>query len=205
MIRTTLLAFCIIAAARLRSQDQEPIVKLESVSIHTVQRGRMALFASADGSLTSLQPPRAVLEFTNGNPGRCEAGRSARLVIDGPRAFAGKVVRGLEEAAARGRCEVEFVDPFPAGAEVGKRVRALIEAGEMKDVIFFGRPAGSSEYTTATIFLLDPTNSSARRVSVRYGKRSGPLIQVIDGLKPGDRVIVTDMSEWAHAPRVRIQ
>jgi hypothetical protein len=34
---------------------------------------------------------------------------------------------------------------------------------------------------------------------------SGPLIQVLHGLKPGDKVIVTDMSKWADIARVRIE
>ena len=45
----------------------------------------------------------------------------------------------------------------------------------------------------------------ARRVTIRYGRMSGPLIQVLEGLSPGDRVIVTDMSQWSNVERVRIE
>ncbi|MBV9224239.1 MAG: hypothetical protein JOY85_09435 [Acidobacteriaceae bacterium] len=85
------------------------------------------------------------------------------------------------------------------------KVGALIEAAELKNVVFFGRPADSSANSVATLFVIEPDSSFARRVTVRYGKISGPLIQVVEGLAPGDRVIVTDMSKWASYPRVRIQ
>ena len=75
---------------------------------------------------------------------------------------------------------------------------------EMKDIVFFGRPAISKPNSTATLFVLEG-NSHARRVTVRYGVISGPLIQVLDGLVPGERVIVTDMSKWADVARVRLE
>lgn len=206
MRKTTSLFFCITCLiAPLRSQDVEAVVKKESVSIHTVERGSMSLFVSASGSLTSLQPRTAVLTFERGD-GRCERGRRARLVVgEAPRAFAGKVVRRLEGVSGIDKCEVEFADALPEGAGIGIRVGGLIEVGEMKNVVFFGRPAGSSPNSSATIFVLEEKTSSARRVTVRYGVMSGPLIQVLEGLSPGDKVIVTDMSKWASAPRVRIE
>ncbi len=51
----------------------------------------------------------------------------------------------------------------------------------------------------------EPDSAFARRVTVRYGAISGPLKQIVEGIAPGDRVIVTDTSKWAKYPRVRIQ
>ena len=75
---------------------------------------------------------------------------------------------------------------------------------ELKDVIFFGRPATSRPNSTDILFVLEGA-SRARRVPVRYGAMSGPLIQVLEGLAPGDKVIVTDMSKWADLPSVRLE
>jgi HlyD family secretion protein len=75
---------------------------------------------------------------------------------------------------------------------------------EMKDIVFFGRAAISKPNSTATLFVLEG-NSHARRVTVRYGVISGQLIQVLDGLVLGERVIVTDMSKWTNFARVRLE
>ncbi len=160
----------------------------------------MSVVASASGTLTSLQPRRAVLTFDNGQ-GKCEAGRGARLVVgEDPRSLAGKVITRTDA----GNCEVEFADALPEGAVTGRKVGGLIVTDEMKDVVFFGRPAGSRPNSTATIFVLE-SSEHARRVTVHYGAMSGPLIQVLDGLAPSDRVIVTDMSKWADLARIRLE
>ena len=122
------------------------------------------------------------------------------VVAENPRPFAGKVVG----RTAAGSCEVEFADVLLQGAVTGVKVRGLITVDELKDVVFLGRPAGSRPNTTDTIFVLEGT-SHARRVTVQYGAMSGPLIQVLHGLAPGDKVIVTDMSKWADIPRVRLE
>jgi HlyD family secretion protein len=93
----------------------------------------------------------------------------------------------------------------PVGTTIGQRVGALIEVEELTNVVFFARPADSSADSVASVFVLEPGSSFARRKSVRCGKISGPLIQILEGLAPGDRVIVTDMSKWAKYERVRVQ
>ncbi|WP_321473128.1 hypothetical protein [uncultured Paludibaculum sp.] len=195
-----IFACTLLSVTDLRAQTRDAVVKMDEVSIHTVQRGSMPILASASGTLTSLQPQRAVLTFDNGQ-GKCEVGRGARLVIgENPRPLTGKVV-GRTDA---GNCEVEVAEALPQGAVTGGKVGGLIVTDEMKDVVFFGRPADSRPNSTAIIFVLEDT-SHARRVTVRYGAMSGPLIQVLHGLAPGDKVIVTDMSKWADIPRVQLQ
>src|SRR6202158_2657828 len=165
----------------------------------------MPLFERASGLLTSLQPPRAVVTLSGDHAKRCQVGGTARVQIDSPRALAGKVVKRLKEGTEAGACEIELSDPVPGGTSVGVKVGALVQAGELKNVVFFGRPADSSANSEAMVFVVEPGSSFAHRVNVRYGAISGPLIQVIEGLAPGDHVIVTDMSKWVKYPRVRMQ
>lgn len=195
--RLFLVTFAVTFCATAQLRD---VVKKDNISVHTVERGSMSIFASATGILTSIQPARAILHF-DGNDGNCEQGRGARLVIgDNPRPLVARV----EKQTEKGECEVESVDKLPEGAVVGTTARALIVSNELKDVVFLGRPADSKANSSATVFVLDGP-STAHRVTVRYGAMSGPLIQVLEGLVPGDRVIVTDMSKWADLPRVRLE
>jgi HlyD family secretion protein len=183
---------------------QEPAVPKDSVSIHLVELGNMPLVESAEGSVTSLDPPRVVVNFAGTAAGRCQPGSSARVVLDSPRPIPGKVLQRSAEGAAGG-CEIELAGPLPAGIGIGARAGSLVEAGLVKDTMFFGRPAGSQADSTAVLFVLEPGASGARRVTVRYGKMSGPLIQILRGLAPGDRVIVTDMSKYAGFARVALR
>lgn len=195
-----LVAYTSCLAGLVRGQDGLPVVRKNAVSVHTIERGSMPIFAPARGSMVSIQPGKAALTFDK-NEGRCEAGRSAKLVVGThPRPMMGKVT-GRTQAGA---CEVEFADTLPAGTAISDKVEALVVTDELTDAVYFGRPKNSEPNSTATIFVLEG-DSQARRVAVRYGVMSGAVIQVLDGLKPGDRVIVTDMSKWADQERVRLE
>jgi HlyD family secretion protein len=45
----------------------------------------------------------------------------------------------------------------------------------------------------------------ADRQTVRLGKGSVRHIQVVDGLREGDRVVLSDMSDWDQVDRIRIR
>jgi HlyD family secretion protein len=76
---------------------------------------------------------------------------------------------------------------------------------ELNDIALFDRPADAKPNTESVIFLIEPGDEYAKRVTVRYGRQSGAQMEIINGLVPGDRVIVTDMSAWAGYPRVRLK
>lgn len=195
------LGLCLLARLPLAGQDQEPVVSKDAVSVHTVERGDMPLFEQATGSITSLHPSRAVLALSGSHAGQCQVGRSAKIQIDpSPKGIEGKVVNGSKDA-----CEIEMSDTLPEDAALGSKASGLIQVGEMKDVVYFARPKDSAANGVATLFVMDADSAYARRTQVKYGAISGPLIQIADGLKPGDRVIVTDISKWADYPRLRLQ
>jgi len=45
----------------------------------------------------------------------------------------------------------------------------------------------------------------AKRTTVRFGRQSGALIQIVSGLKPNDMVIVTDTTKWGAYERIRLK
>jgi len=120
--------------------------------------------------------------------------------------MAGTVER-ISQRAANGTitAELELTQAVPEGTSVGARIGALIQVRVANDVLFFGRPADAQAQSTSIVFVLEPDGEHARRVSVTYGRQSGALIEILKGLSEGDRVIVTNMSQWAGYARVRLQ
>ena len=51
---------------------------------------------------------------------------------------------------------------------------------------------------------LDPDGNTATRTSVKLGRASVNAIEVLDGLKPGDKVILSDMSSMDSHNRIRL-
>jgi HlyD family secretion protein len=101
--------------------------------------------------------------------------------------------------------DVAIDGPLPRGARPDLSVDGTIELEHLADVVYVGRPAFGSEQGAITLFRLQPDGDEAVRVKVRLGKSSVNAVQVLDGLKPGDKVILSDMSAWDAFDRVRLK
>jgi RND family efflux transporter MFP subunit len=94
---------------------------------------------------------------------------------------------------------------LPKGARPDLSVDGTIELEKMTDVVSVGRPAFGQEDGQVTLFRLVEGGDEARRVKVRLGKSSVNTVQILEGIKPGDRVILSDMSAWDAFDRVRLK
>jgi HlyD family secretion protein len=133
------------------------------------------------------------------------AGQRARIdtrngVIDGS---VSRVDPAVENGAVR--VEVELEGDLPAGARPDLSVDGLIEIERQRDCIYVARPATGEPESKASVFAVDADGAHARRVAVQLGKASVNRIQVVAGLKPGDRIIVSDVSQWSASDELRIR
>ena len=101
--------------------------------------------------------------------------------------------------------DVALDGPLPKGARPDLSVDGTIELEHLADVTYVGRPAFGSEQGAITLFRLQPDGDEAVRIKVRLGKSSVNAVQVLEGLKPGDKVILSDMSAWDAFDRVRLK
>lgn len=101
--------------------------------------------------------------------------------------------------------DIALDGPLPKGARPDLSVDGTIELDRLSDVTFVGRPAFGQEEGQITLFRLSETGAEATRVKVRLGKSSVNTVQILDGVKPGDRVILSDMSAWDAFDRVRLK
>lgn len=100
--------------------------------------------------------------------------------------------------------DVTLDGPLPEGAVPGLSVDGVIDLERLGDVLKVGRPALGNENSTLSLFKVDPDGKGASRVSVKVGHASTNEMQVLDGLKEGDRVILSDMSRYDAVDRVRL-
>ena len=118
----------------------------------------------------------------------------------------GKVTR-IDPAVQNGTVtvDVELIGALPQGARPDLSVDGTIDLDRMTDVLYVGRPAFGNENSTISLFRLSPDGKTATRVPVQVGRASVNSIQVIEGLKVGDTVILSDMSRWDSVDQVRLQ
>jgi HlyD family secretion protein len=100
--------------------------------------------------------------------------------------------------------DVKLEGALPLGARPDLSVEGTIEIENLKDVIYVGRPAFGQPNSTVGIFKLDEEGNGASRVQVKLGRSSVNTVEILDGLKPGDRVVLSDMSTWDAFNRIRL-
>lgn len=101
--------------------------------------------------------------------------------------------------------EVALEGALPKGARPDLSVDGTIEIERLPDVLHVGRPAYGQGESTVGLFKLDASGSYATRVPVKLGVSSVTTVQVLSGLKVGDRVITSDMSQWDNVERVKLK
>jgi HlyD family secretion protein len=119
---------------------------------------------------------------------------------------AGTVSR-MDPAAQQGTVTVDvaFTEPLPAGARPDLTVDGTIEIERLNDVMFVNRPVNAQPQSKVGLFKVIDGGTAAVRVPVTLGRSSVNTIEVVDGLQPGDVVILSDMSAWDGYDRVRLK
>jgi len=103
--------------------------------------------------------------------------------------------------------DVKLTSDLPKGARPDLSVDGTIDLERLENVLYVGRPAFGQENSTISLFKLERPDgpTDAVRVPVKVGRASVNSIQVIDGLREGDTVVLSDMSRWDNTDRIRLQ
>jgi HlyD family secretion protein len=101
--------------------------------------------------------------------------------------------------------DVTFDEPLPPSARADLSVDGTIELENLRDVLFVGRPVHGQADSTISLFKITPDGSEASRVNVKLGRSSVTTIEILSGLQVGDKVILSDMSQWDNVDRIRLK
>ena len=122
------------------------------------------------------------------------------------KAFAKRFVIRIDPAVVNGtvQVDVEIVGELPPGARPDLSVDGTILIERMEDVLHVGRPAYGQPGSTLRLFRVVPDSGIASRVPVSLGKVSVNRVQVLEGLNEGDRVVLSDTSQWDDHDRIEL-
>ncbi|MFY9619379.1 MAG: HlyD family efflux transporter periplasmic adaptor subunit [Pyrinomonadaceae bacterium] len=115
-------------------------------------------------------------------------------------------VSRMDPAAQQGTFTVDVAldGALPAGARPDLTVEGTIELERLDDVVYIARPAFGQAHSTIKLFKLDPDGNNATRVQVKVGRSSVNALEILEGLQPGDRVILSDTSALDTFDRIRL-
>jgi len=118
----------------------------------------------------------------------------------------GHVVR-IDPASQNGTVTVDVAldGALPRGARPDLSVDGTIEFERLRDVVYVGRPAYGQAEGSLAMFRVLPGGREAERVMVTLGRGSAGSIEIKAGVRPGDVLILSDMSQYEQYPRVRLK
>jgi HlyD family secretion protein len=116
-------------------------------------------------------------------------------------------VSRIDPAAREGTFTVdaELTGALPASARTDLSVDGTIELDRLNNVLNMGRPAFGQGQSTVKIFKLSPDGQQATRTLVTLGRSSVSTIEIINGLREGDQVIISDTSAWDNYDSIRLR
>lgn len=129
------------------------------------------------------------------------------VVVDTRNGLIQGTVSRIDPAAREGTFEIDasLIGPLPPSARPDLSVDGTIELERLKDVLKVGRPAFGQAFQTIGMFVLTPDGSEAVRTTVKLGRNSVSTIEIIEGLKEGDQVIISDTSQHDSYNRILIR
>jgi HlyD family secretion protein len=212
------------AKAKLAAEDEKVRQLRDAVQLKRTQLDALKVRAGIDGVLQTIavqvgQQVTAGQELARvANPKRLKAELKItetqakdiqlgqHVAIDTRNGIIpGRVIR-IDPSVQNGTRTVDasLEGELPKGAVPDLSVDGTIELERLENILYVGRPVHGSENSQVGLFKIDPDGSGASRVTVKLGRSDVNTIEVIDGLKEGDRIILSDTSQWDNAERIRL-
>ena len=83
------------------------------------------------------------------------------------------------------------------------QVAATVHIGQLANAVYVSTPENARENSLDMVFVLSPDGRTATRRQVHFGLASSTGIQILSGLRAGDRVVLSDTSNWKSTMRIR--
>lgn len=212
------------AKAKLASEDEKVRQLKDAVQLKRTQLDALKVRAGIDGELQTLavqvgqqvtvgqelarvaNPKRLKAELKIAETQAKDIQLGQPVTIDTRNGIvSGKVIR-IDPSVQNGTRTVDasLEGELPKGAVPDLSVDGTIELERLENILYVGRPVHGQENSTVGLFKVDADGAGAARVQVRLGRTSVNTIEVMDGLKEGDRIILSDTSQWDNADRIRL-
>lgn len=135
---------------------------------------------------------------------RIAPGRQGRITQDG-KTYALKVSTVYPQIReGRFSAELVFVDAQPDVISPGQGMDVQLTLGQPGKALLLPNGAFANDGGGAWAFVLTKDGSHAEKRDIKLGRRSTTQVEVLSGLAPGDKVIVSGYTTFGKAERLRL-
>jgi hypothetical protein len=189
-------------------QSMGPSVERNSIWTDTVKRGSMPVQVRGEGTIVSGEGSAnwvARVSLPASLAAEVHAGQGATVNTRNGLVKAHVIQVKEAPTAETGSVDLGFDGTLPAGVGADHPVDATIDVGELNNVLWLNRPVNIEANTSKPLFKIAADGTGAERVNVKFGRASVQTIEILDGLKVGDKVILSDMSDWAKFEHIHLK
>jgi HlyD family secretion protein len=137
--------------------------------------------------------------------GRVNMGQETLFVIDGEN-FKAEVAKVYPQVTnGTFKVDFHFVGKAPAGIHVGQAVDLRVELGGASVAVMLPNGPFYQDTGGNWVFVLAPDGRSAVKRNVRMGRKNPQFVEVLDGLSPGEKVIVSGYEAYQKMDRVEFE
>jgi HlyD family secretion protein len=132
-------------------------------------------------------------------------GQQALFTIDGHdyRAKVAKVYPQVTNGTFK--VDLYFDGTAPTGIHVGQAVDLRVELGGASQAVMLPNGPFYQDTGGNWVFVLAPGGGHAERRNVRLGRRNPDFVEVVDGLKPGEKVIISGYEAYQKMDRIEFE
>ncbi len=137
--------------------------------------------------------------------GHVTLGQESQLTV-GDRPFRAKVAKVYPQVSnGTFRVDLYFTGAAPPDIHVGQAIDLKVELGGAARAVMVANGPFYRDTGGNWVFVVAPSGHYAERRSIRLGRRNPDYIEVVDGLKPGEKVIVSGYEAFDKMDRVEFE
>lgn len=192
---------------RVQPSSDIPSVDYSTIWIDTVKRGPMVRRVRGLGKLVREDSGNFTAKVALPELMAKDVHSNQHVTVDAHNEHVGTGhVIGVSPEVINGevRVDVALDGALLAGISAGDEVDATIDIEKLDNVLQVGRPVHGAANTVVPLFKISADGKEATRVNVKLGRSSVNTIEILDGLKEGDKIILSDMSSVDSAERIRL-
>jgi multidrug efflux pump subunit AcrA (membrane-fusion protein) len=207
-VRQSRVAQLARALERARSQaaDLQIVAGIDGVvQAISVEVGQQLQPGSPIGRIARQDQLYAELKVPARDATQVQAGQ--HVVVDTRNGTVEGVVTRVDPGVTDGTVvvDVELRGPIPAGARPQLPIEGTVYVSRLPNTLYVGKPAYVKNDAAISVYKLDPSGPYATRTKIQAGMVSLNYLQVLNGLKAGDRIITSEIGEWQGQERILLK
>lgn len=107
-----------------------------------------------------------------------------------------------EIANGQFKIDLEFVGVVPAGIRRGQTLQVRVQLGDAAPALLLSRGGFFQDTGGNWAFVLDPSGEFAVKRDIRLGRRNPEYFEVLEGLREGEQVLVSEYAAFSSMDRI---